>query len=48
MLIKSVTSLYTRICIVNSPLRDLCVYDLTTFMASGRTIPGTITHRHVP
>ena len=45
MLVKSVTSLYTRIFKVNSPLRDLCVYDLTTFMASGITVPGTITHR---
>jgi len=27
MLIKSVASLYTRMFKVNSPLRDLCVYD---------------------
>jgi len=45
MLIRSVTSLYTRIFNVNSTLRDLCVYDLTAFMASIKTIPSTITHR---
>jgi hypothetical protein len=45
MLIKSITSLYTRIFKVNSPLRDLCVYDLAVYMSCGKTIPGTITHR---
>jgi len=45
MLLKSVTSLYTRIFKANSPLRDLCAYDLSAFMACSKTITGTITHR---
>ena len=45
MLLKSVTSLYNRIFKINSPLRDLCVHDLSVYMSCGKTIPGTITHR---
>jgi len=45
MLMKSILALDIQIFKVNSPLHDLCVYDLAVFMSCGKTIPGTITHQ---
>ena len=36
--------MYTRIFKVNFPLCALCMFDLIAFMASSKTIQGTITH----